>query len=148
MRFLSSALAFLVVGACGGDDGTGPGSTNLTGTWSASVSNMTSTGVSCSSTSPTQLTLTQTGATFSGSYDGGAVSCSTPGGTLSSPVGSGLVANGQVNGNSVSFDLDTPELHHTGTVSGTSMSGTAQWQVDYEGLGTVTLNGNWEATKQ
>jgi hypothetical protein len=141
------ALALVLIGACG-DDGTGPGATNLTGTWSASVSNMTGTGVSCSSTSPTQLTLTQTGVTFSGSYDGGAVSCSTPGGTLSSPLGSGLVTNGLVNGNSVSFDLDTPEQHQTGTVSGTSMSGVAQWQVDYAGLGTVTLNGEWEATRQ
>jgi hypothetical protein len=147
MRMFSAVMLFLMA-ACGDDDGSGPGSIDVTGTWSASVSNMSGSGVSCTSSSPTQLALAQTGATFSGSYDGGAVDCSGPGGTLSSPLGSGSVTNGQLNGNAVSFDLGTPDLHHTGTASATSMSGTAVWRVEYGTLGTLTLNGNWVAAKQ
>jgi hypothetical protein len=142
------SIALLGVLACGGDNGTGPASTNVTGTWSASLSNMNGGGVSCSSTAPTQLTLDQTGATFSGSYSGGELFCSGPGGGPI-PVGSGLVINGTLSGRNLSFDLDTPDFHQAGIVSGTSMSGTAQWTMDF-GIprGVVTLNGNWTAAKQ
>jgi hypothetical protein len=112
------------------------------------VSNMSGSGISCSSSSPTLLTLTQTGATFSGLYEGGAVTCSGPGGPISSQLGSGTVTNGQVNGTAVSFDLGSPELHQTGTASATSMSGTAEWHVEDATLGALTLNGNWVATRQ
>lgn len=146
MRILS-AVTVLLMAACGGD-GTGPNSADVTGTWSASVSNMNGSGVSCTSTSPTLLALTQTGSAFAGSYDGGVVSCSGPDGTFSSPLGSGAVLNGEVDGRSVSFDLITPDFHHMGTVSGASMAGTAEWQAEYGTLGVVTLNGNWTATRQ
>jgi hypothetical protein len=135
--------------ACGGDNGTGPGSTDVTGTWSASLSNMSGDGVSCSSTAPTQLILNQTGATFSGSFSGGELFCTAPGSTGAVPVGSGSVINGTVSGTNVSFDLDTPDFHFVGGVSGNSMSGTAEWTVDF-GIpaGEVTLNGTWQAAKQ
>jgi hypothetical protein len=144
--FLFALLGFV---ACGGDNGTGPGSTSVDGVWSASLSNLSGSGVSCSSTAPTQLTLNQTGSTFSGSYTGGELTCSGPGGTFSEPVGSGSVVNGQINGNSLSFDLDTPDFHQIGTITGNSLSGTAQWRVDFGApTGVVTLNGNWGAAKQ
>lgn len=65
------------------------------------------------------------------------------------PVGSGSVINGTLSGRNLSFDLDTPDFHQAGSVSGTSMSGTAEWTIDF-GLpvGVVTLNGNWGAAKQ
>lgn len=146
MRRYTMILGIL---ACGGDNGAGPGSTDVTGSWSASLSNLTGESVSCSSTSPTQLTLNQSGATFSGSYSGGELFCTAPGSTGPVPVGTGSVVNGTLSGTSLSFDLDTPDFHHEGVVSGTSMSGTAQWTLDF-GLpvGQVTLNGTWEAAKQ
>lgn len=57
--------------------------------------------------------------------------------------------NGTVSGENLSFDLDTPDFHFAGSVSGTSMSGTAEWTVDF-GLpvGVVTLNGTWSAAEQ
>jgi hypothetical protein len=142
-------LGLIGILACGDDDGTGPGSTDITGSWSASLSNLSGASVNCSSTSPTQLTLNQTGAIFSGSYEGGELFCTAPGSTGPVPVGTGSVVNGTFSGSSLSFDLDTPDFHHDGTLSGTSMSGTAQWTLDF-GLpvGEVTLNGTWEATKQ
>lgn len=142
-------IAVVGVLACGGDNGTGPTATDVTGAWSTSLSNMSGGGVSCNSTAPTQLTLNQAGTSFSGSYSGGELFCSGPGGTGSIPVGSGSVINGTLSGGNLSFDLDTPDFHHTGSVSGTSMSGTAQWTMDFGiPVGVVTLNGSWGAAKQ
>jgi hypothetical protein len=143
------SIVLIGVLACGSDNGTGPISTDVTGSWSASLSDLSGGSVSCNSTAPTALTLDQTGASFSGSYSGGELFCSGPGGTGSMPVGSGSVIHGTVSGSNLSFDLDSPDFHHTGSLSGTSMSGTAEWTIDF-GLpvGVVTLNGNWEAAKQ
>ncbi|HEU4680291.1 MAG TPA: hypothetical protein VFS51_01015 [Gemmatimonadales bacterium] len=145
-RFCIGLIGLL---ACGDDDGTGPGLTDITGTWSATLSNLNGDGVSCSSTDPTQITFNQTGATFSGSFSGGELFCTAPGSTGAVPIGTGSVINGTVSGTNLSFDLDTPEFHHEGSVSGSSMSGTAEWIIDF-GLpaGEVTLNGTWEAEKQ
>jgi hypothetical protein len=144
-RFCIGLIGLL---ACGDDDGTGPGLAEVAGTWSASLS-MTGDGVNCSSSDPTQLTLTQTGATFSGSFSGGELFCTAPGSTGAVPIGSGSVINGTVSGSTISFDLDTPDFHHEGSVSGNSMSGTVEWVIDF-GLpsGEVTLNGTWEAERQ
>ena len=61
---------------------------------------------------------------------------------------SGSVVNGSVSGNTVNFDLDTQDFHHTGTLSGNSMSGTATWTFDLGApVGEVTLSGNWSASK-
>jgi hypothetical protein len=147
-RFI--VIAVLGTLACGGDDDTGPSTpADVSGTWSASVSNMSGSGVSCTSDGATLLTLSQTGSTFSGTYSGGELTCSGPGGTTSGPIGSGLVVNGEVDGNNVSFDLDTPDFHQTGNVDGTSISGNARWRFDFgPPTGVITLNGNWAAAKQ
>jgi hypothetical protein len=148
MRTIAVVALFGLL-ACGGDSNTGPStSANVSGTWSASVSNMSGGGISCSSTDATLLTLNQTGTTFSGTYSGGELTCAGPGGTSSGPIGSGSVVNGQVSGNDLSFDLDTPDFHLTGTVNGASLSGTARWRIDFGApTGVVTLNGNWGAAK-
>jgi hypothetical protein len=143
-------IALLGVLACGDDDGSGPSTTEISGSWSATLTNMSGDGVLCNSTTPTLLTLTQTGTTFTGSYSGGSLTCSGPGGATTLPIGTGAVVNGAITGSAVSFDLDTPDFHHEGTVSGTtSMSGDATWTIDFgPPNGVVTLDGTWQATKQ
>ena len=143
-------IALCGVAACGGGSSTEPPpAADVSGTWNATVSNMTGGAISCRSTGATQLTLTQTRNTFSGLYSGGQLTCSGPRGTSSAPVLSGSVRDGAVDGNNVRFDIDTPDSRFTGTVSGTSMSGTARWRIDFgPPNGVVTLDGNWEATMQ
>jgi hypothetical protein len=146
MRFVITTVA---VAACGGDDGPGPGSANVEGTWNASLSNLTGGGASCSTTTPIQLSLRQTGSTFTGSYSSGVLTCTTPTESFSASTGSGSVVNGQVSGDNVTFDLGTAAFHHTGLLEGTAMSGTAEWMYDFGiPLEVVALSGNWSATKQ
>ena len=74
----STMLALLGILACG--DGNGPSSTTVEGNWNMSLSNMNTTGISCSTNIPIQLTLSQTGTTFGGTQQGGQITCSTPSG--------------------------------------------------------------------
>jgi hypothetical protein len=138
-------LALLLAAGCG-DDPTTPGGVNLGGTWTATLSNMSGSGVSCTSASPTTLTIDEQNGTFTGSYSGGELTCSGPVGQVSVPVGTGSILNGTLDGSAVTMDLDTPDFHLTGSISGVTMSGTALWVVDV-GPQTVTLNGNWSATR-
>jgi hypothetical protein len=143
------ALAAVALCACGGDDTTGPtGSINVGGTWNVSLTNLSGGGASCSSTEPTRLTIRQTASTFTGTYSGGILNCLTPTESFSTAVGSGTVINGEVSGNNVSFDLDSPQFHQEGTVTGSSMAGTAEWTYDFGlPLGEVNLTGGWSAIR-
>jgi hypothetical protein len=146
--FTASALLLATFGlvACGGDS-TGPSDANVGGAWTFTASNMSGAGVSCNLSSA-PLSLTQTGTTFSGTYGAATLSCSA-GAQSTSGMIQGVVVNGSVDGNAVEFDLDTQDFHHTGSVSGSSMSGTARWTFDFGGsIGVVVLNGNWAAAKQ
>ena len=136
--------------ACGGDDGTGPGFASVDGSWSLSITNMTGGGAQCSTTSPIQLTLQQSTTTFTGTYGGGGVlTCTAPLGSFSAATGSGSVINGQVSGHQVSFDIGSENFHHAGTVTGSTMTGTATWSFDEGSAGTLgELTGSWTATKQ
>lgn len=139
---LCAALA-----ACGGGDSTGPSNASVAGSWTLSHSNMSGSGVSCN-LSPAPMTLSQSGTTFSGSYGPAAVSC-IAGGQSESVQIHGIIVNGTIDGNAIAFDLDTQDFHQTGSVSGSSMSGTARWTFDLGGsTGIVVLNGNWAAAKQ
>jgi hypothetical protein len=142
-RALLPAVALVVLLACG-KDSTGP--VSISGTWMANWSNVAGGGVSCSMGSIT-LSLTQSGGTFTGAYGSGTLTCSGPGGTASGSFTGGTVSSGTVQGNTVAFNLDTPDYHQAGTVSGNSMSGTATWRID-TGSGVVTLTGTWSATRQ
>ena len=151
MRFraavLSVAVALLAVG-CGGDSGgTGPNNdANVQGSWTLAVSNLSGRGVSCSSQSPMPITLNQSNNTFTGTYGVGTIICVNGSDQVSFNV-QGSIVNGTVNGDNVSFDMDTQDFHHTGTVNGNSMSGTASWRFDFGGaIGQVTLSGNWSAS--
>jgi hypothetical protein len=150
MRFpATSALvaAVLALAACGGSDSTGPSDANVAGAWTLSASNMSGQGVSCT-LSGSNLSITQSGTTFSGSYGPGTLTCVAGTQSVGSTV-QGTVVNGTVDGNAVAFDLDTQDFHHTGSVSGSSMSGTARWTFDFGGsIGVVVLNGNWAAARQ
>lgn len=57
-----------------------------------------------------------------------------------------VVVNGLVNGNNVQFDIETSDYRNTGTVSGSSMSGTVSIRLDL-GDEVVTLAGNWAAAR-
>ncbi len=152
MRFrmtgVGSALALCAaLVACGGGDSTGPSNASVAGSWTLSHSNMSGSGVSCS-LSPAPMTLSQSGTTFSGSYGPATVSC-TAGSQSESVQIQGIIVNGTIDGNAIAFDLDTQDFHQTGSVSGSSMSGTARWTFDLGGsTGIVVLNGNWAAAKQ
>jgi len=147
LRVLLACLFTLVAAACGGDDTTGPSQANVGGAWTLSASNLAGQGISCN-LSNTPMTLSQSHDTFTGTYGTGRLTCFA-GGESNSVNISGTIVNGSVNGNSVQFDLNTQDLHHTGTINGNSMSGTARWTFDLgAGVGVVVLNGNWSAAKQ
>jgi hypothetical protein len=146
LRVLLVCLFAGFVEACG-NDSTGPSQASVGGPWTLSASNMSGEGVSCNLLN-TPLSLTQSGTTFTGTYGPGTLSCQAGGSPVSVNT-HGSIVNGTVNGNSIQFDLDTQDFHHTGTVNGSSMSGTARWTFDLGGtIGVVTLNGNWSAAKQ
>jgi autotransporter translocation and assembly factor TamB len=141
-------LALLFIASCGGDGPTAVDPVTLNGSWSASFTNMSGSGASCHTSSVT-ATLTTSGNTFTGTYGSGTMTCAAAGQSESWPFPSGAIVNGTINGNTVAFDLDTPDQHQAGTVSGTSMSGTATWKFNLGApYGEVTLAGNWSATKQ
>jgi hypothetical protein len=137
--------------ACGDDDnGTGPGSGNVTGTWTFSITSMTAGDATCSTSSPLQITLQQNTTTLSGSFNGaGVLTCTASFGSFSAPISAGSVANGQIEGNQISFDLGSAAFHQEGTVTGSFMSGSATWTFPSGSASTLgTLTGSWSATKQ
>ena len=142
---LASALAALAAG-CGGGDSTGP-KTNLSGNWIYSASNLSAGGSLTCNVSGVGVSITQSGSTFSGSYNGGTISCTDPSGTYGGAIGSGTVVNGALSGNSVSFDLDTSDWHDTGSVNGSSMSGTVVIHLVVNGS-AVIVSGSWGAARQ
>jgi hypothetical protein len=132
---------------CGGGDSVGPSDANVGGVWTFSISNMSGQGVSCR-LGNTPMTLSQTGGTFTGSYGPGTITCQAGSESLSATT-QGTIVSGTVDVNAVQFDLDTQDFHHTGSISGNSMSGTARWTLDLGGsVGVITLNGNWAAARQ
>jgi hypothetical protein len=146
------ALGFLVwILACGEDNnGTGPTFASVNGSWSLSITNMTGAGAQCSTGSPIQINLQQSTTTFNGTYGGGGLlTCTAPFGSFSAATGSGSVLNGQISGSQISFDLGSADFHQVGTVSGSSMTGTATWTFQSGSAGTLgMLTGSWTATRQ
>jgi hypothetical protein len=148
-RFLVLAV-LLPLFACGDDDPTGL-DVDLNGTWRFSYTNMTGTyigvTVSCSVTQ-VDFTLTRTGDTFSGVQVGsGRVTCNAAGQTLvDTDVSGETIVNGQISGSQLTFRLGSIPGQNTATISGTSMTGTAQWVLT-QGNASVTLNGQFTAAK-
>jgi hypothetical protein len=135
--------------ACG-DDSTGV-EDNLNGTWRFSYSNMTGSyigvTVSCN-VSALDAVLTVTGNTFSGIQQGtGTMNCTIAGQSQQFALSGNTIVDGQINGSNVTFRLGTTAGgQHTGTVTGTSMTGTAQWVIT-QGNQSITLNGQFTAAK-
>lgn len=146
-RFLMLAL-LLPLFACG-DDSTGP-EENLNGTWRFTYSNMTGsfigTNVTCNVTA-LDATLTVTGNTFSGIQQGsGSMTCNVGGQTQVFQLTGNTIVDGQISGSTVTFRLGSVNGQHTATLSGTSMTGTAQWVIT-QGNASITLNGQFAAAK-
>lgn len=145
--FVAGLLVVGMVGVegCGGSDATGPSpSASITGTWHMSLSNLTANGVTCSASDIT-LELQANGSGFSGTYHG-IMACGPTGGQASGSSIAGTIAHGSRNGSQVSFDFDTSELHHTGTINGDSMSGSANYQLNFTS-GLTIVSGSWTATR-
>jgi hypothetical protein len=139
---LSAALLLILLTACG-KDSSGPSTPNVTGNWIYNTSNLSGGGLSCSSFG-TAMMLTQQGTTFSGSYSGGTLSCV---GVGSSNIGTGTVVSGILAGaNGIAFDMDTQDWRNTGTITGTSMSGTVRVKVN-DGTTDQVLNGSFAASR-
>ena len=150
---LLASLAFLLLPACGGENGSGPTQpqhANIGGTWDFAISNLSATvngiGISCSFSR--EINILQSGTTFSGTADPGLLSCQAGAATASTLFGSEPIVSGTVNGNNVAFDFSTSDFHHAGTVSGNSMSGNATYRVDLGGtIGVVNMTGSWGASR-
>ena len=146
MRSLLLAVTLAAIAACGGDS-TGPkANSDLSGKWNYSAANLNGGGLSCNIAGVT-ISLTQTGSTFTGTTAGGTVTCVFGTQTETDSLGIGSIANGQVSGNSVQFDIGSSELHHTGTRSGNSVTGTLTATID-DGTSTVVLTGSFVLAKQ
>jgi hypothetical protein len=145
---ISAFLALIGLAACGKDssDPSQSAPPNIAGNWTYTTSNLTGSGLTCSS-SGTTMTITQQDATFTGTYSGGMLTCSAVGGSASQPITGGTVVNGSLSSTTVAFDMDTPDWHNSGTISGTMMSGTTRI-VATSGTTTFTLNGSFTASRQ
>ena len=139
-----AALLVLFVAGC--SSSTSPNE-SVNGSWSYQASNLAGDGVSCSVTGAT-LTLSQTGSTFGGTYSNAKITCQAGGQQAVLGTFSGNVVNGLISGDSVSFDFDTTAFTNAGTISGSSMSGSATATENVGGaIGKVTLTGQWNATQ-
>lgn len=146
---LGVAIALAVaIGACRDNATTinQVSSTDVTGTWSYTVTNLTgAVNFSCSITGAT-LSLVQTGDTLTGSVSGGVVSCLTPNGVANVPLSGGAITNSGINGNTLQINFGNPNIKSVGSVSGNSIFG----QVAVRGiLGNMAqLTGNFSAARQ
>jgi hypothetical protein len=144
-------LACLTLGllsACGGSDGpTSPRTVDLSGTWRVAFTNLSGSGITCSTTGIDYL-ITQSGSTFTGTSNSVWILSCTDGITSVSDTAMGaLISNGHVSGSTIDFDLATSSAHQTGTVSGNSMTGTSTWTVDLGSSGTLILRGQFGGVK-
>jgi hypothetical protein len=144
MRKLICWLSGLgVLLACSGDgSGVAPSeNTNVAGSWNAIWLRMNGDGMSCTATGG-HLELNQTGARFSGSYSVQTLTCNE----RSRGVSTGLVVNGSIAGNQVTFDLNDPAFHQSGSLTGDDMSGSATWTLNIDGT-SHTVTGTWSAVR-
>jgi hypothetical protein len=144
-RKLATAVLIAAFAAACGDDATGPSVPNVAGSWIYAATNVTAGSVTCSFTN-VNMTLTQSGTSFSGTYSGGLLSCTGPGGTISEQIGGGPISAGTISGTTVTFDIDSSDWRNTGTIAGSSMTGTVVVRIVVEGS-TVTLTGNFSASR-
>jgi hypothetical protein len=123
VKHLASILALLTV-ACGGSESTGPRDADVLGTWILSFS----TNNSCSlSQIAVILTESPTGAP-TGTHGSYVFDCADP--ADDETVDPGAILGWQVSGNDFSLQFsNTPPRRITGTVDGSTMSGSFLWKI-------------------
>lgn len=151
-KLLAAAGALLILAGCSGDSQsgpTGPQHANVAGSWTYNATNLSGTvmgfAMTCNIEGMT-LNLTQTGTSFGGTCGPSIITCFGGGVQVDDTLPGSVVVNGLVNGNNVQFDIETSDYHNTGTMSGSSMSGTVSIRLDL-GDEVVTLTGNWAAAQ-
>jgi hypothetical protein len=147
MRKPLTVLVAVLLAAC--SEASGPTEISVAGSWRFTFSGLGSAPqfpptVTCSVTAA-DFTLTQSGSTFSGIQIGTARATCTQSGQVVVDVSieNETIVNGQISEASVTFRLGSIPGQHTGAVSGTSITGTAQWILD----AGLTLNGQFTAAK-
>lgn len=152
-RVPHSLLLLIVVASTACGDSTEPSEhADVSGSWTYSATYSVDLGplgaTECSG-SGVQATITQSGGSVSGSAEGGTWACDVPSFDLApfTSENPGQVT-GTVDGTSVRFEVDGfVLLMHEGTVSEDSMSGTVTGTGSIPGLGSVSLTGNWSASR-
>ena len=140
LRRGSSLLAAVVLG-CGGDDPSGPKSEDIHGTWRVSYYSMTFGNFACD-VDPVDYVITQFGPTFSGTSSATwAVNCSNGADAISQTFVGGTIYEGSIDGDQITFYIPEAAAILEGTMSGTSMIGTAMWLLDVGGGTRVLLYG-------
>jgi hypothetical protein len=147
-RLAIACLALALLSACGGSDGpTAPRTADLSGTWRVAFTNLSGSGITCS-TSGIDYTISQNGGTFTGTSNSAWILSCTDGVTsLSDTAVGAVISNGHVSGTTIDFDLATSSAHQSGTVSGNSMTGTSTWTLDLGSSGTLILRGQFGGVK-
>jgi hypothetical protein len=143
-RWALACAAAVLIG-CGDSSGP-PAPVNVTGGWSFSVKDLTTTGLGFSCSVAGTMQLTQSGDAFTGTYHMASFVCSNG---FSAGSGDGNVVAGEVfAGDSVHFHFDAEELDQHGIVtdSRTTMAGRSTWTTT-DGSNTVTLTGSWSARR-
>ena len=139
-------LGVVLLAACGSDGpsgpnlGAGPAIATLSGAWTMSFGDMTDGSLTCF-TDEFTVTLAQDRATFTGDFGTATLTCTNGVNTVSDQM-SGQIANGSISTSTISFDLDTPDRHQSGTWTESGISGTARWV-----LSSTTLTGVWSASR-
>jgi len=144
-----TGTCMVALAACGGGGGgsTGPVDATVNGSWTGTVTNVTGSGVTCNMTGVV-MNLAQADTTFTGSYTVTHLTCVGPGGTQNGGPFAGTIANGTIVNANVAFDMDTPEIHFTGTKSGNRLTGSTVWTLDLgPPTGVVVLTGSWTASR-
>ncbi len=151
-RLVLPLLPFMTVWAYGCADSTEP-VVDISGSWAYSATysvNLGALGTVTCSMSSVQISLSQSDSSVSGTAHGGESVCNSPSfglepATEEDPV----VIDGTVDGDSVSLEVDAfVLLSHEGTVSGDSISGTVTGTGSVPPVGSITVTGNWSASRQ
>lgn len=154
-RALLCFLPFMAAWACGGGDSTEPEppqQADVSGSWTYSATysvNLGPLGTIPCSMSGVQVSLSQSGSSISGTAHGGDSRCDSQLFSLEPATAENPIeVVGTVDGNSVSFEADAfALLSHEGTVSGNSMSGALTGTGSVAQLGSISLTGNWSASR-
>jgi hypothetical protein len=153
MRRLTFILAATMLGACGGDNPTGPFvPPELAGQWQWTVTNATGSGRTCTVTGVT-VTFTGTNSALTGSFaaaGGQNVSCVVGGQTTLSNFSGGAALSGvTLTGAAIGFTFGSTSgpWVSTGTVTGPDgMGGSATIRLSSGGV-PFPLTGTWTATR-